>query len=121
MSTEQIPGQMSMTAGEIRDALDRIEAGYPEDPQWIRPLHMIEDAKLIRDLADRLISEQVADARTAEHDTMIVRLEQAGDDAGDRLALVERGRARGKKMYGWDVIGWILQISGEAARLRYGR
>lgn len=126
MSTEQIPGQMSMTASEIRDALDRIEKGYPEDPKWRRPLLMIEDAQLIRDLSERLVTEQVAHARSVEDDAKIVRLVEAGDDSTAslfraRLALTDRGRARGKKMYGWDVIGWILNISGEAARLRYGR
>ena len=122
MSTEQVPGQMSMTAGEIRAALDRIEAGYSTEPAWIRPLLMIEDAKRIRDLTDHLITEQVAGARSAEHDTKIVRLEEvAGTGGSAGLALVDRGRARGKKMYGWDVIGWILNVSGEAARQRYGQ
>lgn len=126
MSTEQIPGQMSMTAGEIRDALDRMEAGYPTDPAWTRPMKMVEEAKRIRDLADRLIAEEVAGARSVEHPSQRVRLDKAGD-AGDvdlsrdRLTLVEHGTARDKRMYGWDVIGWVLGISGEAARQRYGR
>lgn len=126
MSTEQIPGQMSMTAGEIRDALDRMEAGYPDDSVWTRPMKAIEEAKRIRDLADRLIAEEVAGARSVEHPSQRVRLDKAGD-AGevevnrDRLTLVEHGTARDKRMYGWDVIGWVLGISGEAARQRYGR
>lgn len=126
MSTEQIPGQMSMTAGEIRDALDRMEAGYPAEPEWTRPLKMIEEAKRIRDLADRLIAEEVAGARSVEHASKRVRLEKAGDagdsdQARDRLTLVDHGTARDKRMHGWDVIGWVLGISGEAARQRYGR
>lgn len=123
MSTEQIPGQMSMTAGEIRDALDRIEAGYPDDQQWVRTLRAIEDAKLIRSLSERLIAEQVAEARSIENESHRVRLDKTGEDGtgNDRLSLVGHGTARDKRMYGWDVIGWVLGISGEAARQRYGR
>lgn len=119
MSTEEIPGQMSMTSGEIRDALERIEAGYPDDVNWVRPLRMIEDAKRIRTLSERLITEQVAQARSIEHPSQRVRLDKSGESDG--LTLAEHGTARDKRMYGWDVIGWVLGITGEAARQRYGR
>lgn len=113
MSAEQIQGQTSITAEQIRGLLAAIEDGT-DVAEHLRPLQRIKDARDLVRLAEQLLEETVADARAIP-----AKRKRAVLEAG-KVQLVDQSAAdHSPARYGWDVIGAVLEISKQRAHKRF--
>lgn len=120
MSAEQIPGQMTTTAAEIRSALAEVD-NPQTDREIFRPLARIEAAAEMVRLAEQLLREQIADARAMRDPKLRAVMTEVG-----MIEEGPRGKSPTQQVYSWEVIASVLtqagmKMTGERARQIYGR
>ena len=115
MSADQIQGQGSFTVEQIRRLLEAIETGEADLPEHSRPLQRILDAKDLVRLAEQLLEETVADARSipAKGKRAIY------EDDGSVHLVFQSAADHSQARYGWDSIGGVLGISKQRAHKRF--
>ena len=110
----QTQGQGSFTVEQIRKLLEAIETGEADLPEHSRPLQRILDAKDLVGLAEQLLEETVADARSIP-----AKGKRAIFDEGTVHLIFQSAADHSKSRYGWDVIGAVLGITKQRAHKKF--
>lgn len=117
MTTETQP---TTTTLEIRDILDRIEAGGDGEHDYDRVADLLGLTIGLRDLAEQLQREIVADVRAVTDHRY--RVKPPESTIGRPYVVARRAADRSPHRFGWDFIGWALGGMGKSAMVqRFGQ